>query len=159
MSFHFTLNGLLRLRESLERAELQRLQSIAEAVTLARTEIELMETEMDVAQRRTFNTVLTAGMTGAELHFEGMKKDARNGLRSELLKKLSDLERRRKEQQERYMQARMQRKIISNLYERQRAEYDLDQSRREQQQIDELFLIRSISPARQLKAASHDESR
>jgi flagellar biosynthesis chaperone FliJ len=53
----------------------------------------------------------------------------------------------------------MQRKIISNLYERQRAEYDVDQSRREQQQIDELFLIRSISPARQLKAAARDESR
>lgn len=146
------------MRESLERAELQRLQSIAAAVILARTEIELLETEMDASQRRTFNTVQTAGMTGAELQFEGMKEDARNALRSELLKKLSDLERRRKEQQERYMQARMQRKIISNLYERQRAEYDVDQSRREQQRIDELFLIRSISPARQLEAASHDES-
>jgi flagellar export protein FliJ len=158
MSFHFALNGLLRLRESLERAELQRLQSIAAAVIQARTEIELLETEMDAAQRHTFNTVLTAGMTGAALHFEGMRQDARNSLRSELFKKLSDLERRRKEQQERYMQARMQRKIISNLYERQRAEYDADQSRREQQRIDELFLIRSISPTKRLKAAVHEES-
>jgi flagellar export protein FliJ len=159
MSFHFSLNGLLRLRESLERAELQRLQSIAAAVILAQTEIESLEKDMDVAQRRTFDTVLTAGMTGAELHFEGMKEDARNHLRSELLKKLSNLERSRKEQQERYMHAGMQRKIISNLYDRQRAEYDADQSRREQQRIDELFLIRSISPARKLKAAPLDESR
>jgi flagellar biosynthesis chaperone FliJ len=75
------------------------------------------------------------------------------------LKKLSDLERRRKEQQERYMQARMQRKIISNLYQRQRAEYDVDQSRREQQRIDELFLIRSISPTKQLNVVPPDESR
>lgn len=159
MSFHFNLNGLLRLRESLERAELQRLQSIAAALILAQTEIELLEKDMEAAQRRTFNTVLTAGMTGAELHFEGMKEDARNQLRSELLKKLSDLERRRKEQQERYMQARMQRKIISNLYQRQRAEYDVHQSRREQQRIDELFLIRSISPTKQLNVVPPDESR
>jgi flagellar biosynthesis chaperone FliJ len=75
------------------------------------------------------------------------------------LKKLSDLERKRKEQQERYMQVRMQRKIISNLYERRRAEYDLDQSRREQQRIDELFLIRSISPTKQLNADPQDETR
>ena len=159
MSFHFTLNGLLRLRESLERAELQRLQSIAAAVILARTEVELLEEKMDAAQRRICNTVMTAGMTGAELHFEGMREDARNVLRSELLKDLSELERRRKDQQERYMQARMQRQIISNLYERQHAEYDLNQSRREQQRIDELFLIRSMSPTKQPKPVSHDELR
>ena len=69
-------------------------------------------------------------------------------LRSELLKKLSELEQKRKEQQARYVQARMQREILSNLYKRQLAEYQLDQSRREQQRIDELFLIRRVSSSR-----------
>ncbi len=157
MSFHFALGGLLRLRESLERAELQRLQSVTAAVILARSEIESLEMEVTTAQRHTLDTVVTTGMTGAELHFEAMREAAWNVLRAELLKRLTDLERRRKDQQARYMQTRMQREIISNLYGRQRADYDLDQSRREQQRIDELFLIRSISPAKQLKPAPQDE--
>jgi flagellar biosynthesis chaperone FliJ len=146
MSFHFTLNGVLRLRKSLERSELQRLQAIAAAVTLTRAEIESLEKEMDAEQRRMLEAVATAGVTGAEFQFELAREASRNTQRSELLKRLSDLELKQKEQQGRYFQARMQRKIVSNLFKRQLAQYKLDQSRREQQRIDELFLIRSISP-------------
>ena len=145
MSFQFTLNGVLRLRESLERSELQQLQLIASAVAHARDEIETLEKEMSVAQRRTLDAAASAGVTGAELHFELAREAAWNILRTELLNRLFQLEKKQKEQQERYFQARMQRKIVSNLYNRQFAQYKLDQSRREQQRIDELFLIRSIS--------------
>jgi flagellar export protein FliJ len=145
MAFHFTLNGLLRVRESLERAELQRLQSIAGAVAQARAEIETLEKNMEAAQRRTFDSVVSRGLTGAEFQFERAREAALNLLRAELLKRLAELEQKRKEQQARYFQARMQREILSNLYKRQRAEYDLDQSRRTQQRIDELFLIRNHS--------------
>lgn len=145
MSFHFTLNGVLRLRESLERLELQRLQAISSAVALARAEIETLENEMAAVQRRILDAVAAAGVTGAEFHFELAREEGRIALRSELLKKLADLEEKQKEQQGRYFQARMQRKIVSNLYERQLAQYKLEQSRREQQRIDELFLIRSFS--------------
>ena len=156
MAFHFALNGLLRLRESLEKAELQRLQSIAGAVAMARGEIESLETVIDAARRRTSDTVAAAGLTGAELHFESMREAAWNALRSQLLRRLADLEQKRKDQQARYVHAHMQREIVSNLYERRLAEYELDQSRRMQQQTDELFLIRSIPSAKQ---ASDDESR
>src|ERR1700691_3346387 len=101
MAFHFTLSGFLRLRESLERAELQRLQLIAKAVALVRIEVESLEKDMDAIQRRTSDAMVTAGMTGAELHFGILRESALNVLRSELLKRLSDLEGKRKEQQAR----------------------------------------------------------
>lgn len=136
------------MRESLERAELQKLQSIAAAMARTRDEIESLEKDMDAAQRRMFNTVVATGATGAELHFEMTREAAFTMLRAELLKKLAELEQKVKEQQARYFQARMQREILSNLYKRQRAEYELAESRREQQRIDELFLIRRVSSSR-----------
>jgi flagellar export protein FliJ len=148
MKFHFTLNGVLRLRLSLERAELQRLHAIAADVAQARAEIESLEQEREAAQRRVSETVTASGMTGAELQFEAAREAARGVLRAQLMQRLSDLEQKRKEQQARYVHARMQREIISNLYERQLAEYKLEQSRREQQRIDELFLIRTTSAAK-----------
>lgn len=145
MSFHFTLNGVLRLRESLERSELQRLQSIAAAVARVRADIESLEGEMAAARRRTLDAVAAGGLTGAELHFEMAREASWILLRTELRNQLFQLEQKQKEQQARYFQARMQREIVSNLYKRQLAQYKLEQSRREQQRIDELFLIRSIS--------------
>ena len=145
MSFHFTLNGVLRLRVSLERAELQRLQALAAAVARTREEIESLEQEMKADQRRLWEGAAATGVTGAELHFQMAREGILIALRSELWIRLSDLEQQRTAQQGRYLQARMQREILSNLRKRQLAEYELDQSRREQQRIDELFLIRNIS--------------
>jgi flagellar export protein FliJ len=153
MSFHFTLNGLLRLRESLERAELQRLQAAAAAAALARAEIEALEKDIDTVRRRTSETMAASGLTGAELHFEMAKEVTLNALLAEVLKRLSELEQKRREQQERYIQARMQREILTNLYKRKLAEYELDQSRRAQQRVDELFLIRSISSVKETDPA------
>ncbi len=145
MSFHFTLNGVLRLRQSLERAELQRLQALATAMARTRDEIESLEKVMETGQRRVSDAVAAAGVTGAELHFELARGVVLIALRSELLNELSELEQQRRAQQVRYLQARMQREILSNLRKRQLADYERDQSRREQQAIDELFLIRRVS--------------
>jgi flagellar export protein FliJ len=145
MPFHFTLSGVLRLRQSLERAELQRLQSIAAAMARVRDEIDSLQQEMDASDRRMSDVIAGSGMTGAELHFELALQAGLLALRAELWKKLSDLETQRKDQQARYLQSRMQREILSNLRKRKSAEYELDQSRRIQQRIDELFLIRSSS--------------
>jgi flagellar export protein FliJ len=144
MAFHFTLKGLLRLRLSLERAELQKLQAIAGAVAATRAEIESVEKEME-ARRRAFAVVLAEGLTGAEWHFEMAREASLLALHAELLKKLADLEEKRKQQQARYIQAHRQREILSNLRERQLSAYELEEARRAQQRIDELFLIRTIT--------------
>lgn len=147
MAFRFTLDGLLRLRQSLEKAELQRLQRVAALIASTRVEIESVESVLTAARLRTFERVAGAGLTGADLHFEFAKESALNAVRSELLKKLSSLEQKRKEHQVRYVEARRQREVLSNLHKRQLADYQLDQSRRAQRQTDELFILRKISSA------------
>src|ERR1700733_6399593 len=126
MAFHFTLKGLLRLRLSLEKAELQKLQAIAGDVARARAEIESVENQLD-AQRRAFDAILAEGLTAAEWHFEIAMEASWRALHSELLKKIAALEEKRKQQQARYVHAHMQREILSNLKERQLAAYELDE--------------------------------
>jgi flagellar biosynthesis chaperone FliJ len=65
-----------------------------------------------------------------------------------MLTKLRELEQARKKQQIRYTEARQQREILSNLRERQLSVYLREQARREQQSVDELFLIRRSHKAR-----------
>jgi flagellar export protein FliJ len=143
MAFHFSLNGVLRLRESLEKAELQQLRAIAAAVASSRADLDSLDKNIETARRWTLDATATRGLTGAELHFEVLRESVLQTVRSSLAEKLAALERKRDEQQQRYLQARRQREILSNLYQRQLAAYRLEQSRREQQRIDELFLIRT----------------
>ena len=143
MAFHFSLNGVLRLRESLEKAEMQQLRAIAAAVASSRADLDSLDKNIETARRWTLDATATRGLTGAELHFEVLRESVLQTVRSSLAEKLAALERKRDEQQQRYLQARRQREILSNLYQRQLAAYRLEQSRREQQRIDELFLIRS----------------
>ena len=49
MAFQFTLRGLLRLRLSLEKAELQKLQAIVAEVVRLRAEIESVEQQKNAA--------------------------------------------------------------------------------------------------------------
>jgi flagellar export protein FliJ len=141
MAFHFSLRALLRLRESLERSELQRLRICAAQVAHVRMEIETLDAQIEAAQREILEQT-AAGISGAELHMAAMSDALRREKRMSLATKLDELELARKKQQVRYAEARQRREILSNLRERQHSAYQLDQSRREQQQVDELFLIR-----------------
>jgi len=132
------------LRLSLEKAEWQKLQALAAEVVRTRAEIESVEKQMDALRRGTMNTLVSEGLTAAEWQFEIAREASLEALRSELVKKLVDLEEKRKQQQARYLKARMQREILSSLRERQLAQYELEELRRAQQRVDELFLIRSI---------------
>jgi flagellar export protein FliJ len=147
MAFQFTLRGLLRLRLSLEKAELQKLQAIAGEVMRVRAEVESVQEQKDALRRRTHDALVSEGLTAAEWHFEMAQEASLEELLSELVETLADLEEKRKLQQARYLKARMQREILTSLRERQLAQYNLEESRRAQQRVDELFLIRSISPA------------
>jgi flagellar export protein FliJ len=141
MAFHFSLGALLRLRESLERQELQKLQICAANVARVRTDIESLDAEIEAAQREVFEQTAT-GISGAELQMAAISDGIRRQTRTSLLAKLAEFELAWKKQQVRFAEARQRREILSNLRQRQLAAYQLEWSRREQQQIDELFLIR-----------------
>lgn len=141
MAFRFSLQALLRVRLSVERAELQRLQAIAAQAARVRAFIEGLDAERQVAKTK-LQEAVASGISGAELRFEALREAAFGERRAALLKKLAEIEKLRHEQQARYLRVRQQREILSELRERQLAGYRAEQARREQQQIDELFLLR-----------------
>ena len=148
MPFHFTLAPLLRLRESLEKAELQRLRMIAMQVAQARVEIESLDCEIEGMRRQLLEQTAT-GISGAELHMAALLEASHHEYRIRLVAKLYELERARQKQQACYTEVRQQREIISNLRKRQLSAYQREQARRDQQRVDELFLIRRSAKARQ----------
>lgn len=148
MAFHFTLKTLLRLRESLEKCEQQRLRVISAQVVHARAEIELLDARIEADWQQTFKVVAT-GISGAELRFDALRENACRERRDMLVKKLEELEQERRNQQMRCTEARQKREILTNLRDRRLAAYHLEELRREQQLIDELFLVR--------RGASRDE--
>jgi flagellar biosynthesis chaperone FliJ len=88
-----------------------------------------------------FQKKLREGMNTMEMRFELAGDHARRrriALLTEHSIKLEDLRRR---QLEVFRKAQQQRKILENLRERQLSAYQLIQARREQQEMDDRFLI------------------
>jgi flagellar export protein FliJ len=147
MAFVFALRALLRVREIHEAAELQVLQTLVAQTSAARAEIEAFDAAT-AELRRHMCPDSAVGLTGAELHFQIHAQFARERRRKELGIKLQELEKSLAAQQTRFLDARQQREVLSTLRDQQLAAFELEQSRRAQQRLDELFLMRRI-PARQ----------
>jgi flagellar FliJ protein len=140
MPFRFSLQAVLRCRESFERRERQRLQVIIREVVKARQQQEQAKLERANALAQ-FQKKLRQGMTAAEMQFElacDRTRVRRIAALNDQVAKLEDLRRR---QLEIFRHAQQQRKILENLRNRQLAAYKLVQSRRTQQQMDDRFLI------------------
>jgi len=144
MAFVFPLQGVLRVRELQERSELQRLQALAAQVAAARSEIASLETEAEQIRRGVWQEA-SAGISGAELHFSTARESASLERRRLLQTKLQELERAQQAQMQRYLQVRRKKETIAHLREEQLAAYELEQSRRTQRQLDELFLVRQAA--------------
>jgi flagellar FliJ protein len=140
MPFRFSLQALLRFRESLERRERLRLEIVSREVVQARQQCEQAKQEREkgleaLAQK------LRQGMNGAELHFELTCDRTRIRRLLALKEQLLRLENLQRLQLDAFRKAQQQRKILENLRDRQLAAYRLAQNRRAQQLLDERFLI------------------
>jgi flagellar export protein FliJ len=140
MPFRFSLQAVLRCRESFEHRERQRLQMITREVVKVqqqRDEAKLDRTNaLDQLQKK-----LQQGMTVVEMHFElacDRSRVRRIAALNDQFTKLGNLRRR---QLDVFRKAQQQRQVLENLRDRQRAAYWLIQTRREQQQMDDRFLI------------------
>jgi flagellar export protein FliJ len=143
MAFVFSLKTLLRLRELSEASELQTLRSLASEVAAVRAEIEALETAGEEQQRGVCRDSLQ-GVSGADLHMHLRRQTVFRQRREVLVQKLKELEKVREAQQAIYMRARQEREALSTLREQHLAAYEEEQSRREQRQIDDLFLVRYV---------------
>lgn len=152
MAFVFSLNALLRLREIHEKAEFQTLQGITAQVYAVRAEIEALDNSTAELNRNIYRESVE-GLSGAELHFHATRTVAREAHRKMLSAKLLELEKARQAQLARYVESRQQREILSTLRQQQLEAYELEQARRAQREIDELFLMRRIAAQQQTELA------
>jgi flagellar export protein FliJ len=141
MAFRYTLQSLLRLRQSLEHQEEQRLYAAAAVVAQLRAKLEQMERERVSAGRAALQEIAD-GTFGATLQFVAAC-DAAAALNCAKLEiQLAEAERRRLEQLRVYQTARQKREIFEGLRDQQKSVYDQERAHREQELADEAFLLR-----------------
>jgi flagellar biosynthesis chaperone FliJ len=84
-------------------------------------------------------------MTGSELQFHAKRDEGATKLRLALRTRLAEIEQRRLTQMQVYLKIRQSRETLENLRNRKLEIYRVDQARREQQALDDLFLMRQLS--------------
>lgn len=146
MPFYFSLQPVLRLRASYERMERLRLLGIVAAIVQVREEIAAVERE-SVSARKSTQSRLGAGVAGVELHFELLAENIRVERRRVLGVRLVEFEKKQEIQRLAYRLARQKREILVNLRQRKWEEYRRVQARRDQQRLDELYLLHGWATA------------
>jgi flagellar export protein FliJ len=141
MAFRYPLQSVLRLRQSLEQQEEQRLFAIAATVARLRTQIEQLE-QSRLDERRTASQEMLDGTSGAIVQFAAVCDSAFSEAQKRLREQLAEAERSRLEQLNTYRVARQKREILESLRERQEADHDRDEAHREQEQADDHFLVK-----------------
>lgn len=141
MAFHFPLEAILRLRRGQERAERLKLEVIASEQAQARNQLENMTNEFFESRRR-FQQQMGEEKFGAELQFEDARSDRVAAARRALEMRIAALEQLRLKQLAVYAKAHQSRELLDKLRERKFELYRLMLSRREQQDLDDLFLMR-----------------
>ncbi|HXP81337.1 MAG TPA: flagellar FliJ family protein [Verrucomicrobiae bacterium] len=131
----------MRLRRGQERAERLKLEAIASERARARRQLEIM-TEQFFESRRRFQQLMVQGTSGSELQFENARSESVAAARLALKARISELDQQRLKQVEVYMKARQSREILDNLRNTKFEVYRQMLSRREQQELDALFLMR-----------------
>ncbi len=142
MAFRFSLDAVLRFRESVEHSEEAALLGIVQQIIETEQELQQVGAEQ-VRIRGQREKDLEFKLPGAHLveitEREMHLKVTADGLRA----RLRQLETQRLAQLAVYQNARQDRKILSELQERQRHAYQLQQKRQEQKTLDDLFLART----------------
>jgi flagellar export protein FliJ len=142
MAFHFSMETLLRLRHSLERKERLLLEDLARRMAAVRQEILAIQQERRAAWEL-LSGGLKVGLNASEMHFAQMCEVARQARHCRLTEQLMELEKQYFLQQTIFLAARQKREILENLRDRQATEYRREWDRKEQQNVDDLFLMRA----------------
>jgi flagellar export protein FliJ len=141
MPFQFPLEAILRLRRGQERLERLKLEAIASEQGQAKRRLETI-TEQSYESRRLFQKRMGQETSGSELQFEYERATRTAAVRRALELRISELEQARRKQLAEYMKARQKREILESLRDRRFEVYRQGVSRREQQSLDDLFLMR-----------------
>lgn len=141
MTFQFSLDPLLRFRQSVEHQHELRLRAANQQVARVRHLIEQVDQALLQAQLLRSRHLL-AGAAAAELRFELDSEEALQAKRKGIEGELSRLSKLRDQQLEVFQHARRNREITESLRNQQFREYVRNAKRAEQRRLDDLFLLR-----------------
>jgi flagellar FliJ protein len=141
MAFRFSLAGVLKLRESIERREYLALERVHMEIAYAEAQLrEVDELRSLLVERR--QTELAAGIPAIQLQGAFEQELALEHRRDALKLKLEELVAQRQEHVKAYELARQKREMLDDLRARQLDAYLRNRAKREQSAIDDLFLSR-----------------
>jgi flagellar export protein FliJ len=143
MAFRFALESVLRLRASYERQEQARLELASQNLYAAREKCDAFKTEQ-AALEANFRKMMSEGMDASDLHFYLSSKLGLEVAEAEAERAAAEAWRLWNEQRIKFLRARQDREVIASIRQRQHQEYVVEQNRREQQQIDDLFAMRRL---------------
>jgi flagellar export protein FliJ len=141
MAFDFKLQSIFHYRQSLEHQQELRLRAANQQVARMRHLIAQMDAhrqELHSAQ----NKQMSVGTTAAELQFELLCEVELLRHRRELGQQLVRLEQLREQQREILQHARQARETLEAVREKEFVLYTKEAGRREQRNLDDLFLMR-----------------
>ena len=141
MPFRYSLEAVLKLRASFERLERNRLLLISAALNRVRESLESLARDFSASQAAVLQK-LERGVSGGELELDILLQQAMRDRRAVLTRRETELMAQQTMQHRVYQSAKMRRELLDELRERRLAQYQAEQGRREQQRLDELFLIR-----------------
>lgn len=147
MAFRFSLHSLLRMWHSRERYERRKLEALAARLGALRAEMRRVEGNA-LASRREIGARLDAGVTASELHFAETCEENRHAFLAWLEKQVKKTETEHQAQMAVYQAVGRQCKIFENLRRRQLEAFRLEETRREQKRLDEIFLLSRASAER-----------
>ena len=137
MKFHFPLEGLLRVRCLLEEQARERLEQCL-------MRIGSLERRLAEAQQWSLQT---ARICSSEKNLPAIEMQFVNGILSQTQEAMTRCYRQKQEEEERagqlraiYLLARRERKTVSTLRENALRQHQMEQARRQQAEMDDLFL-------------------
>ena len=141
MPFRFSLQSILHYRQGIEHQQELRLRAANQQVARVRhliEQLDLRRQELHAAR----GTRLSAGIMSAELRFELQCESGLMRHCGELEQQLIRLQRLRDQQFEIFRLARQSRETLDGVRDQQLQSYRKNAIRREQRELDDLFLLR-----------------
>ena len=141
MAYHFSLESVLRVRRGQERSARLKLEAIVSEQSAARAKLEQI-TETGLVLKRRFQDELKNILKGSELQFEVTRESNLELSRTRIRSRFVDLEQQRLAQVRICLDARRNREVLESVRLQKLERYRIESLRREQQDLDDLFLMR-----------------
>ncbi len=142
MAFRFPLATVLRFRDSMEKREELALKQILMEIARTRLQIEQLTRQIAQAQRAVEKT-LEKPVSAAHLQSMVNEIDVLADRKKALIESLASFERQRQIRMQAYQAAHRDRRMLSEMADRQRDAYEQERARREQKFVDDVFAARA----------------